>query len=202
MDELTLRRFLAILDAEQEERGDGLEIEADRYLALAEGKPPEAEERRLLLGSPLARELVEIAACLADAPGATQTQTQMGGMRVTLAMERLAAFSATGSDEAFTLDIGLAPNAAPCAKLTVRPGFGGQLAHLLSLRLEPSAWPDGYLDAEIAITLREPGPRGLIWLRGTTDEAGEISAAWPSGVPSPRQRLASLQGQELVIDVG
>lgn len=196
MDKRTLRRLVAILDAEQEEQGAGLDIAPERFLAIAAGAAPTEAETRLIMRSPLARDLLRVATCYAGA--VPHAETAGGGAVVTLRPRQLAASSTAGPAATSELEIRPPEGGKLIALLKISPGPGRRIAYRLTLRLDPAGWPGGIIDG-LTIRLTEPGPDGHVWLQDTTDAQGEIRATWPADIPSPAERLERLAGRGLVL---
>lgn len=182
MDKVTIARLITILDAEQAEAGAGLDIDPDRYIEIAAGRAPTDQETAILLASPLAREALRVAARLMGA----ETGDAEAGEPIVMVPRLLAASGDEARDRPLELELQDPGDDRPWGRLTLRTGFGGDLAWLLSLELDPAAWGG---DVEgIPITIAEPGPQGLVWLQGTTDATGRIMGHWTADRPDPRQR--------------
>lgn len=198
MDRTSLRRLIAILDQEQVEDGRGLDIPAERYLALAAGARPTREELEILLASPLARDLARIAPAVVGLAPATPSEEP--GATVLLRPARLAASTGTTDPDELELEVGGGDGQPPLGRLSVERGMGGALGWLLSLRLEPTSFEGGVV-AGLRLRLSEPGSGGLVWLEATTDARGVARASWPTDGPSPRQRLDDLRERQLRIEI-
>lgn len=197
MDKVTMHRVLTILTEEQEEDGSALDIDAERYLAIAAGNPMTEGEVGIVLASPLARDLLVLADCyVRDVLAPTRSEI---GTAVSFSNTTLAA-SGVGSDEP-GLDVQInVLSQTPLARLVTEPGPGGAFGHLLTLTLDPRAW-DGEIVDGLNVTLREEGADGRVWLSGTTDARGVLPGSWPEGDESPRDRYARLGERRLFISL-
>lgn len=193
MDHTHKLRLLAALFSMQDEEGDVFDLPVPRIAAIAAGEAWTAEERTILLASPLAR--AELA-----------LQLRLQDLRAAEAWRECAV-----NDNFHFVELDAADSASEefqlrCSAgvIKVERGPNNEVPFLLTLTLDRDFWDDRYADRWVTVT--EAGGERLQWMRGRTDKEGVLRTTWQysakMGTPAARWEKLRLAGAGSSEEVG